>query len=64
MIVLNEAIIHLKDATNLNFSVDGSLVFQQVDEFLHVYNNGIKLISVVTSEISYIEYFYSEAKSE
>lgn len=64
MMVLNEAIIHLKDVTSLNFSVDGNIVFRQVGEFLHVYNNRKKLISVATSEISYIEYFYSEAKSE
>lgn len=38
MMVLNEAIIHLKDVTSLNFSVDGNIVFRQVGEFLHVYN--------------------------
>lgn len=61
---LNAAIIHLKDVTCLNFNVDGNLVFRQVGEFLHVDNNGKTLVTVATSEINYIEYFYSETKSE
>lgn len=61
---LNAAIIHLKDVTSLNFNVDGNIVFRQVGEFLHLDNNGKTLATVATSEISYIEYFYSELENK
>lgn len=56
--------VRLKDGTYINFNVDGNIVFRQVGEFLHLDNNGKTLATVATSEISFIEYFYSEAKSQ
>lgn len=61
---LNATRVHLKDETNINLCVDGTIVFRQVGEFLHIDNDGKTLATVATSEISYIEYFYSEAKSK
>lgn len=61
---LNAAIVHLKDVTSINLNVDGTIVFRQVGEFLHLDNDGKTLVSIATSEISYIEYFYSEAESK
>lgn len=61
---LNAAIVHLKDATSINLNVDGTIVFRQVGEFLYLDNDGRTLVSIATSEISYIEYFYSEAESK
>lgn len=56
--------VRLKDGTSLNFNVDGNIVFRQVGEFLHLGNDGKTLATVVTSEVSFIEYFYSDAGSK
>lgn len=61
---LNATIVHLKDVTSINLNVDGDIVFRQVGEFLHLDNDGKTLVSIATSEISYIEYFYSEAENK
>lgn len=61
---LNATSVHLKDATSINLNVDGTIVFRQVGEFLYLDNDGRTLVSIATSEISYIEYFYSEAENK
>lgn len=61
---LNATSVHLKDATSINLNVDGTIVFRQVGEFMHLDNDGKTLVTIATSEISYIEYFYSEAESK
>lgn len=61
---LNAIRVHLKDGTNINLNVDGTIIFRQVGEFLHLDNNGKTLATVATSEISYIKYFYSEVENK
>lgn len=61
---LNATSVHLKDATSINLNVDGTIVFRQVGEFMHLDNDGKTLVTIATSEISYIEYFYSEAENK
>lgn len=61
---LNATIVHLKDGTNIKLNVDGTIVFRQVGEFMHLDNDGKTLVTIATSEISYIEYFYSEAENK
>lgn len=61
---LNATRVHLKDGKNINLNVDGNIVFRRVDEFLYLDNDGKTLVTIATSEISFIEYFYSEAKSQ
>lgn len=61
---LNAISVHLKDATSINLNVDGTIVFRQVGEFMHLDNDGKTLVTIATSEISYIEYFYSEVEDK
>lgn len=61
---LNAIRVHLKDGTNINLNVDGTIIFRQVGEFMHLDNDGKKLVSIATSEISYIKYFYSELENK
>ena len=37
---LNAIRVHLKDGTNINLNVDGTIIFRQVGEFMHLDNDG------------------------
>lgn len=61
---LSAITVHLKNGTARKFSVNGNITFRQAGEFLHLDNDGKTLATIATSELSFIEYSYSEAESK
>lgn len=56
--------VHFKNGTARKFSVNGNTTFRAKNEFQHIDADGKTFVSIATSEISYIEYFYSEAENK
>lgn len=54
----------LKDGTYINFYEEGGINLQPAGKFLRVNKGGETLAAFATSEISFIEYFYSEAENK
>ena len=55
--------VHFKNGTARKFSVNGNTSFRTKNEFQHINEDGKTIVSIVTSEISFIEYFYSKTEN-
>ena len=56
--------VHFKNRTARKFSVNGNTTFRAKNEFQHIDEDGKTIVSIATSEIDFIEYFYSEVESK
>lgn len=56
--------VHLKNGAFRNFSVNGKVNFRQLGDFIHIDDDGKTFVTIAMCELSFVEYFYSEAESK
>ncbi len=56
--------MHFKNGTLKAFNVDGNVTFRAKNGFQYIDLDGKPILVFATSEISFIEYFYSEVESK
>lgn len=56
--------LHFKNGTLKTFNIDDDATFRAKNGFQYIDFNGKPALAFATSEVSFIEYFYSDAGSK
>lgn len=56
--------LHFKNGFLKAFNIDGNVTFRAKNDFQYIDLDGNPVLAFATSEVSFIEYFYSDAGSK